>query len=228
MRGDQLQPVPTRNESLHSSDTESDDESAVCLIDADGNDQHQQEQEQPQGDFMARYNLSLNIDQRLIICNTCSIGLTRTKLAFHLSRYHKYPKVNMMQLSQSIPYHFEGPGENSPYVEPRAELCERIPGIQVYEGFRCKYCPFFVRQWKSVTIHHFHEHRGEDYRKEDSKCLIQKLFSGVSKYYGVLEEQGNLQEEVIDVPEDVREYLYSKLTPVCRIHTANSNMFFLS
>lgn len=213
----------TRNESVHGTDTESDDGSDVILIEAEGNDEAE-EQEQHQGDFMARYNLSLNMDQRLVICNSCCIGSTRTKIAFHLSRYHKYPKVNMMHLAQSIPYQFEGPGDNSPYVEPRVELCDRIPGIKVYQGFRCNYCPFFVREWKSITTHHFHEHRGEDCRKQDSKCLIQKLFSGATKYYGVLEEQGNVQEEVYDVAEDARDNLYHQLTPVCRIQSANRNI----
>jgi hypothetical protein len=73
LRGDQLQPVATRDESVHVTDTESDDESDIVLIEEEVNAQ-QQEQEQHQGDFMARYNLSLNMDKRLIICSSC-LGL---------------------------------------------------------------------------------------------------------------------------------------------------------
>ena len=205
--------METENEADQSSDSESEveiiDEEAVVPA-------------EPPGVFFAdQYNLSFNLNLRLVICKTCEMGLSYKQLYYHLAIFHKFPNVKKSSIDSNVDDALTGPYEDSPYLLPTLQLLPRVQGIRTFTGYRCRECPYYCRLWKQMREHYEKLHDEDDLLKQNSICHIQKLFKNNCCYYGVqddeMEEDAN--GEVIELAHNrLNEYL----EPTCRLINPNS------
>ncbi len=219
-RGDQLVPVEPDPESDHDSLTTDGSDSDAVIVDRDENDLPAVAA--PPVNVLEKYYLSLNLDLRLIICQTCRVGLKHSQVYYHLAHFHKYPKVNKSSLLENIDEAFNGPYDDSPYVTPGRNLVAPVPGLEVLKGFKCLECPYYVRTWRQLKQHYFDHHDEDDLIKANATCLVQKLFKSNSHYFGVDDVENGDQGNGPIVNQEAREKLYAILEPICKLFNPHS------
>ena len=154
---------------------------------------------------MQPYGVVFNLEYRIAICTTCSVGFLAPHVVGHVQEQHRInlhqdaitPYIRGLKLVET-PHDFQLPEFPRPPIQ----------GITVQAGFACGVvgCDDVYKEYSSMKSHLSRAHPGLGTRNTHHQAFIQKVYRGRSEmvYIRVTEKQ--------DIPGTHGEYLEAYLS----------------